>query len=119
MGLDTSHDCWHGAYSSFGRWRSVLCEAAGYGELAKRDGYGPPFTPWPPGFPAGDVLVDLLYHSDCDGELKSEICGPLADRLEALLPEIRARDQWFMDATLRFIAGLRDAAEAGEDVEFH
>lgn len=21
MGLDTSHDCWHGAYSAFTRWR--------------------------------------------------------------------------------------------------
>ncbi len=30
MGLDTSHDCWHGAYSAFGRWRRAIAEAAGY-----------------------------------------------------------------------------------------
>lgn len=29
MGLDTSHDCWHGAYSAFGRWREKLAEVAG------------------------------------------------------------------------------------------
>lgn len=29
MGLDTTHDCWHGAYSAFGRWREGLAKAAG------------------------------------------------------------------------------------------
>lgn len=29
MGLDTTHDCWHGAYSAFNRWRHGLAEAAG------------------------------------------------------------------------------------------
>ncbi len=24
MGLDTSHDCWHGPYSQFMRWRTWL-----------------------------------------------------------------------------------------------
>lgn len=30
MGLDTTHDCWHGAYSAFTRWRDKLGEVAGY-----------------------------------------------------------------------------------------
>lgn len=30
MGLDTTHDAWHGAYSSFGDWRNQLAELAGY-----------------------------------------------------------------------------------------
>lgn len=30
MGLDTTHDCWHGAYSAFSRWREQLAVAAGY-----------------------------------------------------------------------------------------
>lgn len=30
MGLDTSHDCWRGAYSAFNRWRRALAEAAAY-----------------------------------------------------------------------------------------
>lgn len=29
MGLDTSHDCWHGAYSAFNRWREGIAKAAG------------------------------------------------------------------------------------------
>lgn len=34
MGLDTSHDAWHGAYSAFRRWRDAISEAAGY-EMAR------------------------------------------------------------------------------------
>ena len=29
MGLDTSHGCWHGAYSAFSRWRCGIAKAAG------------------------------------------------------------------------------------------
>lgn len=29
MGLDTTHDCWHGAYSAFMRWRRGIAKAAG------------------------------------------------------------------------------------------
>ena len=30
MGLDVSHDCWHGAGSVFHTWRNALVRAAGY-----------------------------------------------------------------------------------------
>jgi len=30
MGLDCTHDCWHGSYSAFNRWRDKLAEVAGY-----------------------------------------------------------------------------------------
>lgn len=29
MGLDTSHDCWHGPYSSFMRWREEIAKVVG------------------------------------------------------------------------------------------
>jgi len=29
MGLDTSHDCWHGAYSAFHRWRKEIAKHIG------------------------------------------------------------------------------------------
>lgn len=29
MGLDTSHDCWHGSYGSFMVWRMAIAKAAG------------------------------------------------------------------------------------------
>ena len=63
----------------------------------------------------------LMAHSDCDGEISPEVCGPLADALEALLrkmPESGIYDA-MRPATLRFIAGLRKAAAAGEAVDFH
>lgn len=147
MGLDTSHDCFHGAYSSFHRWRMAICLAAGWGDLEDAPGYrgrgrepaGPGFTPpadkmtegldWP-----NDVLTLLLNHSDCDGEIEAEACLPLAERLEGLLPALEEADRATCESdwvrmgwpggerkgrTVQFIAGLRRAAEAGEPVEFH
>lgn len=39
MGLDTSHDCWHGAYSAFMRWRTELARAAGLPPLELMEGF--------------------------------------------------------------------------------
>lgn len=73
---------------------------------------------------ASDPLTKLLHHSDCDGEIAAADCGPIADRLEALLPKLPTGEvpgligTW-RDRTTRFIKGLRTAAAAGEAVEFH
>lgn len=124
MGLDTTHDCWHGAYSAFMRWRLKLAEVAGLGDLYGYQGFGGDKP-----FPEGDVLTALLYHSDCDGSLPAAICGPLADRLTELVPALRTADAVtggggghigsYAEKTQVFIDGLRRASEAGEDVEFH
>lgn len=117
MGLDTTHDCWHGAYSSFNDWRRAICTAAGWGSLDNYQGYG-----GSEGFPVDDVLTALLDHSDCDGSLPWVICGALADRLEALLPKLpdaTGLPRCVREDTEQFIAGLRRAYEAREDVEFH
>ncbi len=111
MGLDTTHDCWHGAYSAFGRWRQEIAGAAGYGELGAYYGYGGQ-RDWP----EGDALVELLDHSDCDGELPVSVLLPLAARLEEIKPALA--DDWAVDRAEQFIAGLRLAAERGEPVEF-
>lgn len=110
MGLDTTHDCWHGSYTSFMLWRTELAEAAGWGNIRRYEGYGGR-APWPK-----DVLSELLRHSDCDGELAAAICAPLANRLEGLLPLLGAHAA---ERTQRFIAGLREAASCNEAVEFH
>lgn len=64
----------------------------------------------------------LMSHSDCDGEISAEVCGPLADALESLL-DVYMPARGIYDekrpATERFIAGLRDASAQGEAVGFH
>ena len=154
MGLDTTHDCWHGAYSAFMRWRKKLAEVAGLPPLELMEGFyqpndigtlqacrralerGPldwmansikqledqlPIT-WSCLRP--DVLYELLSHSDCDGELAADICGPLADRLEELLPLLPDKNggghigDW-REKAQKFIDGLQRAASENEPVGFH
>lgn len=136
MGLDTSHGCWHGAYSAFSRWRNELWKVAGYD--FERD----PKKTWHL-FPrlnwsaitednlAGqwestpeDPLVVLIAHSDCDGSIYPEQALHLADRLEQLLPLLPDEPDnghigvW-QDKTQKFIDGLRQAAALGEPVKFY
>jgi hypothetical protein len=155
MGLDTTHDAWHGAYSAFMRWRTEIAKVAGlppldlmegfYGGQQRRAGgsmiptfYIGPNTDeltrncitrldaqlpikWEALRPS--PLHELLFHSDCDGEIPAESCGPIADALEELLPklegdlgghigDVRAKTQKFID-------GCRRAAAAGEPLGFH
>lgn len=144
MGLDTSHGCWHGAYSAFTRWRNQIAVTAGYGlmpptpeEIAAGAMLSAryPMIEWsgiveqnfagewdrtPP-----DPLIVLFAHSDCDGVIHPQQAGPLADRLEELLPELAKLDDapghvgnW-VAKTQTFIDGLRLAEKLGEDVDFH
>jgi len=138
MGLDTTHDCWHGAYSAFSRWRNHLAEAAGYTLVTERTDF---FTHEQPNIdwaaivdsnyagewdatPA-DPLVVLIAHSDCDGVIHPAQAEPLADRLEELLPKLDEAESaghiarlGMRGTTERFITGLREAVKADEDVDF-
>jgi hypothetical protein len=126
MGLDTSHNCWNGSYSAFNRFREALCEAA---EVRFRERpYEAYQGNWEGIEPAPtDPLEYLINHSDCEGILPLYCLVPLADRLEGLLPEIKANPsaewghlgQGVAFATERFIKGLREAACEQECVEFH
>lgn len=108
MGLDTSHDCWHGSYGRFHEWRKSIAHAAGLPPLELMDGF---FSPqgYFPTFYVGPVEADslvmkaiksieerlpikweclkedalhiLLRHSDCDGEIDWQDCEQIADRL--------------------------------------
>ena len=119
MGLDTTHDCWHGAYSAFMRWRRKVCEVAGYGKLADYDGFGGDQQ-----FIHDDPLAILLSHSDCDGNIWTEDCESIAEALTALLPAMARADNGnqtcsYLSNTTKFIYGLKEAADAMENVEFH
>lgn len=133
MGLDTTHGCWHGAYSAFSRFRNLLWEAAG-GTLIQDQYYTHPAEidfdaledrnfqgEW--GRYPEDPLIVLMAHSDCDGHLEVDILEPLAHRLEELAPKLPTEGAGHLydprGQTLQFAAGLREAASKGERVEFH
>lgn len=146
MGLDVSHDAWHGAYSAFHRWRSKIAELAGLPPLGFMEGffeqgeYTDPLRHYAKEWPntaaeyynslpiswdilKPDPLYKLLHHSDCEGEIAPEDCGPIADRLEELLPSLPDEEDpghignW-KEKTQKFIDGLRAAAKANEPLEF-
>lgn len=155
MGLDISHDTWHGAYSSFMRWREKIAEIAGFPPLELMEGFysNSPhstnmFTLLDYAYPKGNELemsgirrlrdklpikwtlfesnplTELLYHSDCDGEIEWQNCGPIADELEKLLPELSKLDnggghigEW-KTKTEQFITGLRLAHSKQETLLF-
>lgn len=113
MGLDTTHDAWHGPYSAFNRWRTNVAQLAGY-EVAPRDyGHGcmlPAVVKVYDGLQDGtwteanlegwwerlpeDPLLVLLVHSDCDGFIDGVACRWLAERLEQLMPKLVELDQF-------------------------
>ncbi len=133
MGLDTSHDAWHGAYSAFNRWRNYLARAAGY-ELLHDAGYEyPAFINWDEITPQNiegvwlttpeEPLLVIFAHSDCEGQIYPDQAGPLADRLEELLPKLTATEDGghigsVAKVTERFINGLRAAVKDNEPVVF-
>lgn len=123
MGLDTSHDCWHGPYSAFTRFRCALarvawgvdlyaayCDEKLFDALLKAHG--------------DDPLMHLINHSDCDGEIETDVQLALAERLEQLAPLLdtgvnpQVRSMLFSDAARQFAKGLREANASGEAMEF-
>lgn len=152
MGLDISHDTWHGAYSAFHRWRSVIAMAAGLPPLDLMEGFyskdsNNPLTLLNYKYPIGDELDmahlrrifeqlpikweslkpmhlhELLYHSDCDGEISYGKCGKIANELEAILDKLPDGEggghigNW-RDKTKQFITGLRDANKKKQTLHF-
>ena len=110
MGLDTTHNAWHGPYSSFHAWRVAIAKFAGYPPLELMEGYyfenrHNMFTLLDNNYTKEDLVVrsihrmreslpikwdslksnplnELLYHSDCDGYISFGKCGKIAKELE-------------------------------------
>jgi hypothetical protein len=123
MGLDTTHGCWSGSYSGFSQWRSNIAKAAGYPPADGLTGYELPWDKikdenyqgdWSE--PPPDDLWYLLAHSDCDGVIHSDHAALLTKRLEEVVPLLP--DELDRELGQQFIDGLREAAMAGEDVDF-
>lgn len=120
MGLDTSHNCWHGAYSAYFRWRANLLTQTGQFTVTRDQfEYIGPTEEWPLYAP----LAYLMEHSDCDGTIPVEAQLELAECLERqiiLYPD----GSWgghigpWHATTQQFVDGLRRAHAAGEEVIF-
>ncbi len=118
MGLDTTHNCWHGAYSSFNRFRYSLAKQIGI-DLDEYAGYGSKDSK--------DLetiehdIMPLLNHSDCDGELSVEESKRIEKGLWNILENFDSKieaDQNFKEKIIQFRSGLLDAIERNEVVIF-
>jgi hypothetical protein len=124
MGLDISHDCWHGSYTAFMNFRAYLYEAAGWGraDFYKAGLINPRAVLAT--LDRNDILYVLLAHSDCEGEIPWRECVALADRLEGLIPYFNQYGPGgghlyrVVKDIEQFAAGLRLAAKNHENVEF-
>lgn len=63
MGLDTTHDCWHGSYHGFNHWRRAVARTVGI-DLETMRGFGGDGE-----WNEADPITTLLNHSDCDGDI--------------------------------------------------
>jgi hypothetical protein len=146
MGLDCSHNAFHGAYSAFNRFRQAVCFALG-GSFPPHWKHNPDFsiTKGPNDEFTYDRTLDegviyfgryldedsglaiFLKHSDCDGEISPEDCTKVADELESLLPEIEKYGMGgghisarggYADVARKFIGGCREAAKSNEPLIF-
>lgn len=130
MGLDVSHDCWHGAYSAFHRFRiEVLATVTG--ERVDYSDYDR-YTQLVEEFPMREPLREFLLHSDCEGTIERASQIPMADALDVVADAMEseltatededvghiARAGGFTATVREFAAGLRLAYENNETVGF-
>lgn len=77
MGLDTTHDCWHGAYSAFNRWRAELARVSGV-PLDLMEGF---YDPSPDSYD-----MNLSKIAKFLGSTPLDFCGSALLRYAAFLP---------------------------------
>ena len=111
MGLETTHNCWHGPYSSFNQFRCAIALADGF-NLEEMEGYdgGRKWESLPP-----NKIHLLLDHSDCEGRLDWKQCGHIAESFIELYPRLDPR--WQVEAR-QFVKGLRLARKQKKSVIF-
>jgi len=137
MGLNTTHDAFHGAYSAFNNLRRFILKSIGgsfpphedktlkedhwYWFVDREKKYGKDSHPG---------LYEFFSHSDCDGYIEPDTCLLVAQDLESIMPYIRKLAKTeecyghllgrggYIQATQYFIDGCRLAHERGERLEF-
>jgi len=122
MGLDISHNAWHGAYSAFMRWRMKIAEVSGLPDLNKMEGFTDDKNAIK--FDTKHPLTPLLYHSDCDGYINRSKLPGIIDALTKILPFLEKEDGGghignYAEKTQTFIDGCKLALEKKQRLEFH
>lgn len=119
MGLNTTHNCWHGPYSSFNAFRFALARQIGI-NLDEYDGYNSKGTK--------DLetiehdLQPLFNHSDCDGDLKVEESVQIVKGLNNVLDNFNEELQMptnFKENIIQFRDGCLEAIHNNEIIKFH
>jgi len=112
MGLDTTHNCWHGPYSSFNKFRKAIAKYAGV-DLDEMIGFG--------GNKSFSLIthdiVPLLDHSDCDGEISVEDAKRIVSGLNLIIPNIN--EEYIKADAIQFRDGCLEAILKNEVIEFH
>ena len=119
MGLDTSHNCWSGAYSSFNIFRYLLGyqiginldDYVGYGKTGVKD-----LTK------IEHELMPLFNHSDCDGILSVEESKQIVIGFNRVLENFNEKiesDEDFKEKIIQFRDGCLDAIKLNEEIDFH
>lgn len=118
MGLDTSHNAWHGSYGSFNKFRYWLADRIGI-NLDDYNGYGQRGTKDLSTINHG--IRPLLDHSDCDGELSPEDCKTVADGLDLIIKAVVPNDDLygFYKCAIQFREGCLLAHSQNETIDFH
>ena len=148
MGLEISHGCYSGTCGTFNDFRSrIALESEFFPPLELMDGfyherkcpfnsqYSKQAIMLRAGLPikweslAFHPLQFLLNHSDNDGKIDWSKCGIIANSLQEILDNLGKKepqdhlccgdDHIFKDRLEKMIAGMREAFEKEEDLEFH
>lgn len=124
MGLNMSHNCFDGAYSSFRRLRADVAKAWPQHAEIKWESYPARcyLGWWDEDHPYKDALEVFFVHSDCEGYIFPGDLDPLIRRLDQIKGDVsdeREPGYWSPRARLQqFIDGLRTALDEWEIVRF-
>ena len=133
MGLDISHDAFHGAYSAFNGFRQKIAKAIGgsYPPHTNKETFPDDNLWYVPDSYSEETHPSLwlfLNHSDCDGEISWLDAAGVANALEQLLPDITKledgthnhiqREGGYAAVIKKFINGCRLAFRLKEPLTF-
>lgn len=113
MPLEFSHSKATWNYFGFMDFRRLLANQVGIdlGTMRGFNGDGE----WPS--PLNEPIIDLLNHSDCDGNLSPEQCEAIAPRLRELASNLA--DPYHRAMGLMLAEGMEAAAQENAFLEFY